>query len=90
MSENTFHQLAHEHLKEEVNVVTTQGSFEGRLLHVGTDIIVLENRMMRQRPLRLIIRIAEIVVLFRAELAPRGPFGFMPQEFEEHHESQDH
>lgn len=83
MSENTFHHFALEHVNEEVNVITTQGSLEGRLLNVGRDVILLQNRM-GPRPLRFIIRIEEIVALHRAELGPRGAFGFMPRpEFEE-------
>ncbi|MBS4211179.1 DUF2642 domain-containing protein [Neobacillus rhizophilus] len=90
MSDKTFHQFAHELVNEEVNVVTTQGNFEGRLLLVGSDIIVLQNRMAARR--RIIIRILEIVALFRAEIRPTGPFGFMgaAPELEESHESRDH
>lgn len=78
MNENTFYYYAHEHVNEEVNVITTQGSFEGRLLSVGKDVILIQNRMV-PRPLKIIIRIEEIVALHRAELGPRGPFGFMPR-----------
>jgi hypothetical protein len=90
MSENTFHHFAHEHVNEEVNVITTQGNFEGRLLSVGKDVVLLQTRM-GPRPLRFIIRIQEIVALHRAELGPRGPFGFMPRpnEIEESSERRD-
>lgn len=91
MSDALFHEFALDHLNEEVNVVTTQGNFEGRLLKVGNDVIILTNRAVR-RPVKVLIRIEEIVALYRAELAPRGPFGFMPPgpEFESLSESHDH
>ncbi|WP_180960164.1 hypothetical protein [Neobacillus cucumis] len=88
MTELTFHQIAHELLKKEVEVVTLQGNFVGRLLEVGRDVIVLESRgRMRERVLA--IRIETIVAIFRVEnFAPRGPFGFNPSEVESesHHE----
>ncbi|WP_066304934.1 hypothetical protein [Bacillus sp. FJAT-29814] len=90
MGETIFHEFAKEHLKEEVNVVTTHGNFEGRLLKVGTDAIVLLNRAVH-RPVKVLIRKEEIVALYRSEMAPRGPFGFMPPgpEFEDFSESHD-
>ncbi|NRD79537.1 DUF2642 domain-containing protein [Bacillus sp. BRMEA1] len=89
MSENTFHSFAQNLVEEEVNVITTRGDFNGRLISVGKDVILLQNRMGPQH-LTLGIRIAEIVVLHRAELGPRGPFGFMPRgnEFVESAEAQ--
>lgn len=97
MTEINFHQLAHELLKREVEVVTLQGTFTGRLLEVGKDVIVLETRG-RMRSTLVAIRIETIVALFRVEhMQRRGPFGFSPDEFEEDHghdhdqmESRDH
>lgn len=91
MSDALFHEFAHDHLNEDVNVVTTQGNFEGKLLKVGSDVIILSNRAV-SRPTKVLIRIEEIVALYRAELAPRGPFGFMPYgpEYEEFSESREH
>ena len=90
MTELNFHQIAHELLKKEVEVVTLQGDFTGRLLEVGRDVIVLESRG-RGRNRVLAIRIETIVAIFRVEnFIPRGPFGFGPGEVEEsseHHES---
>ncbi|MEH7094359.1 DUF2642 domain-containing protein [Neobacillus vireti] len=90
MTELNFHQIAHELLKKEVEVVTLQGNFTGRLLEVGRDVIVLESRG-RGRNRVLAIRIETIVAIFRVEtFIPRGPFGFGPGEVEEsseHHES---
>ncbi len=75
--ETTFNQLSHDLLDKEVEVITLQGDFRGRLLDVGRDVIVLETRM-RPRPLRLNIRIEAIVAIYRAEAPamPRGPFDF--------------
>src|SRR4051794_30113141 len=90
VTELNFHQIAHELLKKEVEVVTLQGDFTGRLLEVGRDVIVLESRG-RGRNRVLAIRIETIVAIFRVEnFIPRGPFGFGPGEVEEsseHHES---
>ncbi|WML31373.1 DUF2642 domain-containing protein [Neobacillus sp. OS1-32] len=86
MSEKTFHQVAGELLHHEVIVITRQGNFEGKLLSVGNDVIVLESRQMGGRPVKLFIRIEEVVAIYRAERRPpMGPFGFMPmgEEFEE-------
>jgi hypothetical protein len=90
MSEVSFHQLAHDLLRKEVEVVTLQGTFSGRLDEVGKDIIVLETRG-RGRSMAVAIRIETIVAIFRVEQMPRGPFGFNPQEFEHDHiESSNH
>ncbi|MFZ7944462.1 MULTISPECIES: hypothetical protein [Bacillaceae] len=92
MTELNFHQIAHELLKKEVEIVTLQGTFTGRLLEVGRDVLVLESRgRMRQR--LLAVRIDVIVAIFRVEQMPRGPFGFTPEEFDQEHdqhESSDH
>lgn len=83
MAEINFHQLAHELLKREVEVVTLQGTYTGRLLEVGQDVIVLETRG-RMRSTLVAIRIETIVALFRVEHMPRrGPFGFNQDEFED-------
>jgi len=93
VSELNFHQIAHELLKKEVEVITLQGDFVGRLLEVGRDVIVLESRG-RVRPRVLAIRIETIVAIFRVEnMVPRGPFGFGPGETQgppEHDESSSH
>ncbi|RHW43492.1 hypothetical protein D1B31_02205 [Neobacillus notoginsengisoli] len=49
---------------EEVEIITTQGIYRGTLLSVGSDSLVLETRI-RGRIVRMIIRIALIVALFR-------------------------
>jgi len=90
VTELNFHHIAHELLKKEVEVVTLQGNFVGRLLEVGIDVLVIESRGRIQNRL-LGIRIETIVAIFRVEnRIPRGPFGFGPGEVEEssdHHES---
>jgi len=85
MTELNFHQIAHELLKKEVEIVTLQGNFTGRLLEVGKDVLVLESRG-RIRPRLLAVRIEVIVAISRIEHMPRGPFGFTPEEFESEHE----
>lgn len=90
MHERTFHQIAHQLLKKEVEVITVQGNFNGRLIEVGKDIIIVESRG-RIRHVLLTIRIETIVAIFRSEPMPRGPFGFNPgddgREHEEHESS---
>ncbi|MFK9090665.1 hypothetical protein [Bacillus salipaludis] len=91
MTELNFHQIAHELLKKEVELVTLQGNFNGRLLEVGKDVLVLESRG-RIRPRLVAIRIEVIVAIFRVEQMPRGPFGFNPEELnheQDQHESSD-
>ncbi len=85
MSEKTFHQVAGELLDHEVNVITRQGNFEGKLLSVGTDVLVMQNQVLGGRPVKLFIRIEEVIAIYRSEQRPVGPFGFMPigEEFEE-------
>ncbi|WP_042355844.1 DUF2642 domain-containing protein [Bacillus rubiinfantis] len=92
MSEKNFHEAASELLHHEVNVLTTQGNFEGKLLSVGTDVLVLENHFLGGHPVKLFIRIEEIVALYRAERRPAGPFGFMPMDenFEESNQRNEH
>ncbi|MED4206463.1 DUF2642 domain-containing protein [Neobacillus mesonae] len=96
--EKTFHRAAVELLHREVVVITRQGNFEGKLLSVGTDVLVLEDHRLGGRPFKLFIRIEEVIAIRRAERRrPMGPFGFMPmgEEFEEsserheRHESHD-
>ncbi|MEH7414563.1 DUF2642 domain-containing protein [Neobacillus drentensis] len=89
MTELNFHQIALELLKKEVEVVTLQGNFVGRLLDVGRDVIVLESRG-RVRHRVLAIRIETIVAIFRVEtIGPRGPFGFGPGEPGESHDHEE-
>jgi hypothetical protein len=83
--ERTFHQIAHELLKKEVEVITVQGNFNGSLIEVGRDIIIVESRG-RIRHVHLIIRIDNIVAIFRSEQMPRGPFGFNPGDDDREHE----
>jgi hypothetical protein len=89
MSDLNFHQIAHDLVNKEVEVITLNGNFNGRLHETGKDVIILHTRG-RAGNLRLVIRIEAIVAIFRVEPAPRGPFGFMPEgEFEQgHSESQ--
>lgn len=83
MSEKTFNQIAQEYLNEEVEIVTLQGNFSGRMLSVSQDTIILENRM-RGRPLKVMIRIETIVALYRLNIMPRGFFDFpMENELEQ-------
>ncbi|MCL6570110.1 MAG: DUF2642 domain-containing protein [Bacillus sp. (in: Bacteria)] len=89
MAEINFHQIATELLKKDVEVVTLQGKFSGRLLEVGKDVLVLESRG-RVRPFFIAVRIETIVVIHRVEQLHRGPFGFDLEKIDhvdDHHES---
>jgi len=85
MSEINFHQIAHELIQKEVEIVTIQGNFTGKLLEVGRDVLVIESRG-RVRPRLLAIRIDTIVAIFRVEQISRGPFGFNPGDTENEQE----
>lgn len=81
---------AHELIGEEVEVITSEGTYTGTLLSVGSDVIILRTRI-RGRIVRLLIRIALIVALFRFIVTERrNPFGFRVSHHEEdtlsHHE----
>lgn len=92
MNEKTFHVIAQDHLKKEVEVVTVQGTYTGRLLFIGKDFIVLESRG-RMREVEIAIRIEFIVAIFKVESFPRGAFGFGPfggGHEEEHESSSEH
>ncbi|MGG1401572.1 hypothetical protein ABE288_27700 [Bacillus salipaludis] len=90
MTDLNFHQIAHELFKKEVEVVTLQGSFNGRLKTVGSDVVILHSRG-RGVPMDLAIRIEAIVAIFRVEMIPRGPFGFNPMEAQlEHDDDHEH
>lgn len=77
MTEKGFHQIVLEHLEKEVEVITLQGNYSGRLTHAGKDVIVIHSRG-RGFPMNLAIRIDTIVGIYRMEFAPRDPFGFNP------------
>ncbi|MDP4084097.1 MAG: hypothetical protein Q8934_05715 [Bacillota bacterium] len=90
MGEKTFYQGAHPYLNKQVEIITTQGTFSGKLLSISQDVVILQS-MMRMRPRDIVIRVEQIVALYREEQMPRGPFDFMPQEpeIEESEESQE-
>lgn len=77
MAERHFHHKAHEHVEKEIEVITLQGNFTGRLIEVQGDILVLETRG-RMRPVILFIRIETVVAIYQVEPMPMGPFGFNP------------
>lgn len=64
MNRENFISQAHRLVGQDVEVVTTEGTYSGTLLSVGSDSLVLETRI-RGRVVRMIIRIALIVALFR-------------------------
>lgn len=89
--EKNFYHNGQELLENEVEVITSQGNFSGKLLELGKDVIIIESRI-GQRPTRLIIRLDEVVAIYRVDPFPRGPFDFFggpgPEfEQEEHGES---
>jgi hypothetical protein len=63
-SKDNFINGAHKLVGKDVEVITTEGTYRGTLLSVGSDSLVLETRI-RGRLVRLIIRLALIVALFR-------------------------
>ncbi|MFY4775630.1 hypothetical protein [Metabacillus sp. RGM 3146] len=64
MSSQNFVQFASEHKGEEVEVITSQGTYTGTLEYAGSDHIIIRSRI-RGRIVRLAIRVALIVGLFR-------------------------
>lgn len=64
MSRENFIDKAHSLVGQDVEVITTEGTYTGTLLSVGSDSLVLET-FVRGRRIRMIIRIALIVALFR-------------------------
>jgi hypothetical protein len=64
MSSENFIQEAHRLVGKDVEVITTEGTYRGTLLSVGSDSLVLET-MISGRRIRMIIRIALIIALFR-------------------------
>lgn len=64
MDQENFKSKAHQLVGKKVEVITTEGSYTGTLLSVGSDSLVLQTRI-RGRLVRLIFRIALIVALFR-------------------------
>lgn len=76
-------------MNKEVEVVTTQGTYTGTLVHVESDIIILESRI-RGRAVRMLIRIAFIVAIIEALHEQRGSFWFgFPNQNEQQQESSD-
>jgi ABC-type transporter Mla maintaining outer membrane lipid asymmetry permease subunit MlaE len=59
-----FHNQAHRLVGQEVEVITVNGTFTGTLLSVGSNFIIMRTRI-RGRLVRLLIRLALIVALFR-------------------------
>ena len=64
MSSENFIQEAHRLVGKDVEVITTEGTYRGTLLSVGSDSLVLET-IISGRRIRMIIRIALIIALFR-------------------------
>jgi len=72
MSNQDFKSEAYRLVGQEVEVITTEGRYTGTLMSVGSDSLVLQTRI-RGRLVRLIIRLALIVALFRF-IGQRGIF----------------
>lgn len=64
MSRENFLSKAHRLVGKNVEIITTEGTYRGTLLSVGSDSLVLETRI-RGRIVRMLIRLALIVALFR-------------------------
>lgn len=75
--DKNLHHMCHEHLDLEVEVITVNGEFSGKLVDIGKDAIILESSRMRPQPMRIFIRIETIVAIYRIDLpVPHGPFDF--------------
>lgn len=72
LSSKNFLDNAYQLIGQEVEVITVEGSYTGTLISAGSDSLVLETRI-RGRLVRLFIRVALIVALFRL-IGPRGIF----------------
>lgn len=77
MDRTDFHDLAHKLVGQEVEVITAHGTFRGTLLSVGSNFLIMRTRI-RGRLVRLLIRIALIVALFRLIGGTGGSFVFTP------------
>ncbi len=64
MNGENFKKQAYRLVGQEVEVITTEGRYQGTLISVGSDSLVLETRV-RGRLVRMIIRLALIVALIR-------------------------
>lgn len=71
MDNQDFRSFAKELVGQEVEVITSEGTYTGTLLSVGSDTIIMRARI-RGRLVRLLIRIALITALFRLVLGTRG------------------
>ncbi|GGL54961.1 hypothetical protein [Sporolactobacillus putidus] len=75
----------HALIGKRVEVITVHGTFRGTLLSVGTDFLILRTRI-RGRIVRLLIRLALIVALFRLIGGTGEPWVFTPSSLEESEE----
>lgn len=75
MKEKQFHHHCHEYVNKDVEVITLQGTFEGRVIEVSRDVLIIESRMPG-RSGRSLVRIESIVAISPVEIVPRGPFDF--------------
>lgn len=71
MDHRDFRDLAHKLVGQDVEVITVHGTFRGTLLSVGSNFIIMRTRI-RGRLVRLLIRLALIVALFRILLGGSG------------------
>lgn len=71
--QNHFNTFAHSLLNQEVEVVTTGGTYTGTIVEVESDTIFLQSRV-RGQSVRMAIRTAFIVTIFQVVHEPRGPF----------------
>lgn len=79
--QQNFNHIANELINKEVEVITTESTFTGTLLQVGSDVIVLRTRI-RGRSVQITIRIALIVGIFRLKREHRGSFWGHPIQHE--------
>lgn len=77
MDNRDFRDLAYRLVGQDVEVITVHGSFTGTLLSVGSNFITMRTRI-RGRLVRLLIRLALIVAIFRLAGITGGSYVFTP------------
>jgi DNA-binding cell septation regulator SpoVG len=77
MDKKDFRDQVHKLVGQNVEVITVHGTFRGTLLSVGSNFITMRTRI-RGRIVRLLIRLALIVALFRLVGGTGGSFVYTP------------
>jgi hypothetical protein len=87
MNKQHFNEIANGLINKEVEVITTERTFTGTLLQVGSDVIILRTQI-RGRSVHIAIRIALIVGILRLKHEHRGSFWGQPIQREDDESSE--